>query len=51
MERTGAYLMPGADLQLAVDLARQVEATLPAIRPIGFREAPHYRGTLEALAS
>ena len=51
MERTGAYLMPGADLQLALDLARQAGVTFPAIRPIGFPDAPHYRGTLKALAS
>lgn len=29
---------------------RQAGVTLPAIRPIGFPEAPHYRATLEAVA-
>jgi hypothetical protein len=36
-------------LELAGEIADEV--TLPAIRPIGFPGAPHYRGTLEALAS
>jgi hypothetical protein len=30
---------------------RQAGVTLPAVRPIGFPDAPHYRPTLEALAS
>lgn len=29
---------------------RRAGVTLPAIRPIGFPDAPHYRATLEALA-
>jgi hypothetical protein len=29
---------------------RRAGVTLPAIRPIAFPEAPHYRPTLEALA-
>jgi alkanesulfonate monooxygenase SsuD/methylene tetrahydromethanopterin reductase-like flavin-dependent oxidoreductase (luciferase family) len=34
-----------------VSAYRQAGVTLPAIRPIGFPDAPHYRRTLEALAS
>jgi alkanesulfonate monooxygenase SsuD/methylene tetrahydromethanopterin reductase-like flavin-dependent oxidoreductase (luciferase family) len=34
-----------------VSVYRQAGVTLPAIRPIGFPDAPHHRGTLEALAS
>lgn len=30
---------------------REAGVTLPAVRPIGFPEAPHYRPTLEAMAS
>ena len=34
-----------------VDAYRSAGVTLPAIRPLGFPEAPWYRGTLEAAAS
>jgi len=34
-----------------VSAYRHAGVTLPAIRPIGFPDAPHYRPTLEALAS
>ena len=30
---------------------RKAGVTLPAIRPIGFPDAPHYRPTLEACAA
>ncbi len=39
-----------AALQEYVAAYRRAGVTLPAVRPIGFPEAPHYRPTLEALA-
>ncbi len=40
-----------AALRQYVALYRSAGVTLPAVRPIGFPDAPHYHPTLEALAS
>jgi alkanesulfonate monooxygenase SsuD/methylene tetrahydromethanopterin reductase-like flavin-dependent oxidoreductase (luciferase family) len=40
-----------AVLRAYVAAYRSAGVTLPAVRPIGFPDAPHYRPTLEALAS
>jgi alkanesulfonate monooxygenase SsuD/methylene tetrahydromethanopterin reductase-like flavin-dependent oxidoreductase (luciferase family) len=39
-----------AALRATVESYRRAGVTLPAVRPIGFPEAPHYRPTLEAAA-
>ncbi len=41
----------GSVLSNYVAAYRQAGVTLPAIRPIGFPDAPHYRPTLQAFAS
>jgi len=50
VEGLGAIGDAGAVARL-VTAYREAGVTLPAIRPIGFPDAPHYRPTLEACAA
>jgi hypothetical protein len=56
-QRIGAFLIPGMDFRPTLKLAQVAAAyrwtgvTLPAIRPIGFPDAPHCCPTLQAFAA
>ncbi len=50
LARALAGIGDGGAIRSWVAAYREAGVTLPAVRPIGFPDAPHYRPTLEALA-
>lgn len=50
LARCLAGIGDGGAIRSSVAAYREAGVTLPAVRPIGFPDAPHYRATLEALA-